>query len=116
MHMERKRKLLIGAAAALALVGGGAGVAQAVGGGEEAESSVTGPDADRAKAAAIELVPGGTASGVERDSENGAVWEVEVRRPDGTSVDVRLGNSFERVSVDADVESANDAESGSEGM
>lgn len=112
--MERKRKMVISAAAAVALAGGGAGLAQAVGGGEEAESTVTGPDADRAKAAALELVPGGTAKAVERDSEKGAVWEVEVSKPDGTSVDVRLGKTFEKVSVDSDTESAADTESGDE--
>lgn len=112
--MERKRKLVIGAAAAVALAGGGAGIAQAVGGGEDAESSATGPDADRAKAAALALVPGGTAGAVERDSEKGAVWEVEVRKPDGTSVDVRLSGTFEKVSLDADAESATDSKSGDE--
>lgn len=108
--MERKRKMLIGAAAAVALAGGGAGVAQAVGGGEEADSTVTGPGADRAKAAAVTLVPG-VANAVERDNEKGAVWEVEVKKPDGTSVDVRLGAAFEKVSVDSDTEAAGDAES-----
>lgn len=110
--MERKRKMVVGAAAAVALAGGGAGVAQGVGGGEEAENAVTGPDADRAKAAALELVPGGTAQEVERDGEKDAVWEVEVRKPDGTSVDVRLGKTFEKVSVDSDTEDEADAESG----
>ncbi|MCW3012737.1 MAG: hypothetical protein JWO90_3141 [Solirubrobacterales bacterium] len=109
MHMERKRKVIIGAVSAFVLAGGGAAVAQAVGGGEEAERSVTGAEADRASRAAVELVPGGDARAVERDGEKGAVWEVEVKKPDGTVVDVRLSGSFEKVSIDSDSESA-DAE------
>lgn len=101
--MERKRKALIGGVAALALAGGGIGVAQAVGGGDEAEQTVTGPEAERVKAAAVKLVPG-TAGAVERDSEKGAVWEVEVRKADGSTVDVRLGADLQKVSVDKDTE------------
>ena len=106
MHMERKRKMIVGTAFALALAGGGAGVAQAVGGGDDAERSATGVDAERAKTAAIKLVPGGRVQAVERDDEKGAVWEVEVKKADGTTVDVRLGSAFEKVSIDADSESA----------
>lgn len=107
MHMERKRKVIVGAAFALALAGGGAGVAQAVGGNDDdAERSATGADAERAKTAAIKLVPGGRVQAVERDDEKGAVWEVEVKNADGTTVDVRLGSAFEKVSIDADSESA----------
>ena len=106
MHMERKRKMIVGAAFALALAGGGAGVAQAVSAGDDAERSATGVDAERAKTAAIKLVPGGRVQAVERDDEKGAVWEVEVKKADGTTVDVRLGSAFEKVSIDADSESA----------
>lgn len=107
--MDRKRKIVIAAAAGLALAGGGVGVAQAVGG-DEPDRSATGPDADRAKAAAIERLPGGIAQAVERDGEKGATWEVEVRKPDGSTVDVRLDAAFGRVSVDRDTESADDDE------
>jgi uncharacterized membrane protein YkoI len=112
MHMEHKRKVLIGAVSALVLAGGGAAVAQAVGGGEEAERSVTGAEADRATQAAVELVPGGDAQAVERDGEKGADWEVEVKKPDGTVVDVRLNASFEKVSIDSDSESADSEREG----
>ena len=49
-----------------------------------------------------------TSNAVERDSEKGATWEVEVRKPDGSTVDVRLGASYERVAIDADSESHDD--------
>jgi hypothetical protein len=60
--------------------------------------------ADQARAAALRLVPGGTANAVERDGEKGATWEVEVRAADGSTVDVRLGASYEKVAIDPDSE------------
>jgi Peptidase propeptide and YPEB domain len=98
------RKSAITTAAALAVVLGGAGVAYAVGGDDESEGRATGPGAERAKAAALELVPGGTANEVERDDEKGATWEVEVARPDGSTVDVRLDAELNKVAIDQDSE------------
>jgi hypothetical protein len=102
--MTRKRTL-IAAGVAVALAAGGAGVAYGTG---DDEGGATGPDAERARAAALKLVPGGTANAVERDSEKGATWEVEVRRPDGSQVDVRLGANFEKVAIDSDSEGPDD--------
>ena len=107
--MMVKRKTLIVGGAALALAVGGVGVANAVGG-DDGESQATGSGAEKAKAAALELVAGGTANAVERDGEKGATWEVEVRKPDGSTVDVRLGASYEKVAIDADSESHNGGE------
>jgi hypothetical protein len=56
----------------------------------DAAEQVRGSRADRATAAALETTGGGRANSVERDSENGATWEVEVTKRDGTTVDVRL--------------------------
>ena len=50
------------------------------------------------------LTRGGTANSVERDSENGATWEVEVTREDGTTVDVRLDEHFDLVVIEGDGE------------
>ena len=97
-----KRKHLIAGAAVLALAAGGVGIAQAVGGGDE--GTVTGPDADRAKAAALKITGGGTANAVELDSEDGATWEVEVTKPDGNTVDVRLDENYGKVVVEGDSE------------
>ena len=104
--MDIKRKALLAGLAALALAAGGAGVASAVGGGDDGEKQATGPDVDRAQAAALRLVPGGTVNAAERDSEKGATWEVEVRKPDGSTVDVRLGADLQKVAIDADSEKA----------
>jgi len=62
--------------------------------------------ADRAVRAALEATGGGTVSGVERDGEDGAVWEVEVHETDGSVVDVRLDANYRVVVIDGDHETA----------
>jgi hypothetical protein len=96
-----KKKLVIGAAALLAA--GAAGTTAAVASGD-GEGAVTGRQAERATAAALEETGGGTANAVERDSENGATWEVEVTTPAGKTVDVRLDENFQVVVVEGDSE------------
>jgi hypothetical protein len=102
MHFPRRYAIVGGAI--LVLAAGGAGAAIAIGNGQEDESGAHGPGADQAKAAALALIPGGHANAVERDSENGATWEVEVRKPDGSSVDVRLDQNYRLVVAEADGE------------
>ena len=72
-------------------------------GGDE-EGGATGPDADRAVAAALAETGATKANAVERDSENSAVWEVEVTKADGSTVDVRLDADMHVVVVEADSE------------
>lgn len=96
------RKAAVAAAGALVLsglVGGGVAVATADG-----EGTVTGPEARDATRAALVATQGGTANSVERDGENGATWEVEVTRPDGTTVDVRLDETYALVVIEGDGE------------
>ena len=88
---------IVGAVAAVAI--GGIAAASSDG-----EGSITGPQADRATAAALKATHGGTANSVEQDSENGATWEVEVTRPDGATVDVRLDESYRVVVIEGDGE------------
>jgi uncharacterized membrane protein YkoI len=111
--MTRMKKL-IAVGAAIAVLGvGGAAVAVAVGGGEErddASEQATGPGADRARQAAL-AITGGTANSVERDGENGATWEVEVTKPDGQTVDVRLDDSYRHVVTEGDSEQEDPVES-----
>ena len=91
----------------LALSAAGVGVAVAGGESGDAKEQVSGPGADKARAAALAHHPG-TANSVERDAENGATWEVEVRKPDGSTVDVRLGADYERIVIEPDSEPAGD--------
>jgi hypothetical protein len=102
-----KRLLMIvaGIAVLAALALGGVAIAGSAGVfDDDGEAQLTGPSADRAKAAALKITGGGKANAVERDSEDGATYEVEVTRHDGKTVDVRLDASFNRVAVEGDSE------------
>ena len=96
----RTRSMVVAGSVAIALAVAGGGVALAGAGDDEA--TVTGPQADAATAAALQATGGGRANAVERDSENGATWEVEVTRPDGTTVDVRLDERYRVVVIEDD--------------
>ena len=94
--MTLKRKAVLVGSATLAVAAGGAGVASAVGD-DESRRQATGADADRARAAALQLVPGGTICAIERESGGKEPWEIEIRRPDGSTVDMRLGADLRQV-------------------
>jgi hypothetical protein len=102
MHWSRKYAIVGGSV--LAIAAGGTGAALATGSGDD-EGTASGPGADQATAAALNITHGGTANSVERDSENGATWEVEVTKTDGQTVDVRLDQSYKLVVVEGDSES-----------
>jgi len=102
--MNWSRKYVIVGGSVLALAAGGAGAAIAIGSGDEGDHGATGPGAEQAKAAALKLYPGGHANAVERDSENGATWEVEVAKTDGSTVDVRLDQNYKLVVAEPDSE------------
>jgi|1186.fasta_scaffold09262_2 hypothetical protein len=104
MHLSRK--VMIVGGSVLALAAGGAGTAIATS--NDGEGGATGPQADQATAAALKITHGGHANSVERDSENGATWEVEVTKPDGSTVDVRLDQSYQLVVVEGDSENSGD--------
>ena len=89
-----------GAILAVGLTGG----AVALAGGDDEGSPTSTAEEQRVVAAALAETGGGQANAVERDSEKGATWEVEVTKPDGTTVDVRLDASLHVVAVDADSE------------
>jgi hypothetical protein len=61
---------------------------------ENAEKVITGEAADKAKAAAIASVGGGTAGAVTGDFRNSGDYEVTVTKTDGSKVTVRLDSSF----------------------
>ena len=73
--MTRNGKLLSTVAAIAVLGAAGVGIPQAVG--DSAGEQAKGPQAERAKQAALEVVGDGEVVGVER-AEGGAGWEVEV--------------------------------------
>lgn len=100
--MTINRKSVVIAAVAGALAAGGVGVATAIGGGES-DQQVTGPDADKARSAALDAVGGGTVTEIERQDGDGAgAFEVEVRREDGSQVEVYVDGNYQAVGSAAD--------------
>ena len=103
--MTVNRKALAIGAAIAALAAGGVGIAYAVGGGDS-EEQVTGPDAEKAKAAALEAVGGGTVTEAEyQEAGSAGVYEVEVQRPDGSQVEVHVSGQYDSVGTAADDDS-----------
>lgn len=95
--MNRRKTIALSAVAA-ALAAGGAGAAIAIGGDDE---TVAGPDADKAAAAALKEVPG-TVSEVEHEDSGSGAYEVEVRRDDGSEVEVHLDGTYEVIATGGD--------------
>ena len=92
----------------IALGVGGIGVAQAVGG-DESDEPATGPQADRAKQAALEAAGGGRVIGIERENEGNTAWEVEVARDDGRQTEVDLNQDLKQVGQETDDDRAEDS-------
>ena len=104
--MSKRTRIAIGslAAAAVATIGG---VAVAGNGDDGPASHQYTPGAGRGRdGGSLEATGGGTANSVETDNEDGATYEVEVTKPDGTTVDVRLDENFEVVVIEGDSEDA----------
>ena len=103
--ISRRTKLGIGAAVVAIAAGGGA-YAYA-GAGEEGQ--VTGPEADRASAAALAHLGGGKANEVERDDEKTTTWEVEVTKG-GKTIEVSLDANYKVVGVESENENEDENE------
>jgi len=107
------RTLVIAAAVAILLALGAAGIAYANGG--DSEEQVTGPEAQKAKSAAIAAVGGGSVTEVERDDGNGTgAFEVEVARDDGSQVEIHLDGDYNVVGRQADEDGPNDNDGANE--
>jgi hypothetical protein len=107
--MKLNRRIAMIVAAIVVLVAAGAGIAKAVGVGDDEQ--VTGPAAAKAKAAALKAAGGGEVLEVEGQDEDGAgVYEVEVRRPDGSQVEIHLNAAFEPVGTQADDDTGSENE------
>jgi uncharacterized membrane protein YkoI len=88
-------------AAAIVVIGAGSffGIAAATGGDDDQE--LTGSARDRAIAAALGSTGGGTVLETEA-GDDGAAYSVEVRRPDGTVVEVQLNHDYTVTGSEAD--------------
>jgi uncharacterized membrane protein YkoI len=104
----RKRVLVAAAGVGVVLAVAAGGIAVATGGDDgPASHHYTQEQADAATNAALKATGGGTANSVETDGENGATYEVEVTKPDGTTVDVRLDDRYHVVVMEGDGEDGN---------
>ncbi len=99
--MDRKR-VLAGAAAVALLTLGAGGVAYAGDG-----DAISGPDAEKAKEAALAHTNGGRVTDTEVGDEEG-YYEVEVTRDDGSQTDVHLDRDLDVVSSHADDQGPDD--------
>lgn len=109
--MRRRVTLIVAGVASVAVLGlGGAAIADARMG-DDGEP-LSGATLHRASAAALKATGGGRVTETEHDSEDGATYEVEVTKADGSQVDVRLDESFNVVVVEGDEEKRNDSDSG----
>lgn len=100
--MTRRTKIAAAGAACLALAAGGVGVAVATGG-DDSEGPIRGAALEKARAAALEHVGGGRVTETEVGDED-SLYEVEVRRADGSQVDVQLDRTFDVVGQEPDSE------------
>ena len=99
MKLDRRVAMIVGAVVVLAA--GATGIAKAVGVGDGEQ--VSGPAAEQAKAAALKAAGGGTVLEVEgQDGDGAGVYEVEIRRADGSQVEIHLDAAFTPVGTQAD--------------
>jgi hypothetical protein len=98
----RARTLIIAGTVSAAAVVVAGGAAAFAGGSDDDGPTPTGPQADRAIEAGLAATGGGHANSLERDGEDGATWEVEITKPDGVTVDVRLDAQYTVVVIEGD--------------
>jgi hypothetical protein len=100
--VRRRLTFIVATVAALAILAfGGVAIAGATQGDDD-EQPLSGQVAEDAKAAALKEAGGGSVTEMERDVEDGRTYQVEVRKADGTTVDVDLDAAFKVVAVDSD--------------
>ena len=109
--MNKGKTIIWGGLAAVAVAGSIGVASMASAGGGDQEVPITGSALDRASAAALAHTGGGTVTQTEVGDEE-SLYEVEVRLPDGSSMDVQLDKGFQVVGdkVDGDRSKAGDAQ------
>ena len=102
--MSRKLLVIVAIALVAAAVSGGIAIAAGVG---DDDKPLTGASLQKATAAALAHTGGGTV--VESEvGDDGAAYDVEVRRPDGKIVEVELDSSYGVIGSDTDDDGPND--------
>jgi uncharacterized membrane protein YkoI len=93
--------------AALVVVAGAVSAGFAIAAAGDDDKPLTGATLDRATAAALEHTGGGTVTETEV-GDDGAAYSVEVRRNDGSQVEINLNESFEVIGTERDDDGAGD--------
>lgn len=101
----RSKRILLPSIAAVAVLAVGGTVWTAT-----ADNDVNGDERDRVATAATGAVGGGEAIEVETSDDRGEAYEVEVRKADGTEVDVTLDKDLKVLSEETDDDADNDAD------
>ncbi|MBT8203057.1 MAG: PepSY domain-containing protein [Acidimicrobiia bacterium] len=101
--MKTRTKIIVAGTAVVALSAAGSGIALSSTDDDGTEVPITGVALERATAAALEATGGGTVTETEQGDEE-SFYEVEVRRLDGSSVDVQLDEDFQLVEITEDSE------------
>ena len=109
--MDARKRWIVGGTLALVVVGGTTGFAIANAGDDD--QPLTGPALDQASAAALAYAGGGTV--IESEvGDDGAAYGVEVRRDDGSVVEVSLDADFQVIGHEADDDGAGDVDGAGE--
>ena len=103
--MNTRKKVIAGAVVALSVAAVGTGVGIAAGGDDD--QPLQGSARDRAEAAALEHVGGGTVIETEV-GDDGAAYGVEIRLDDGSVVEVSLDQNFEVIGSEDDDDGSGD--------
>jgi hypothetical protein len=99
---KRLKSALIAGSVIAALGAGGAAIAGATGAGDDGNGTpITGSALDQAKSAALQHTGGGQVTATEVRDEEG-YYEVEVKKDDGSQVDVHLDRNFNLLDSSAD--------------
>jgi len=108
MRMDRRAKLGIGGAAAVLVIGAGSflGIAAATGG--DSDEELSGSSRDKAVAAALASTGGGQVLETEA-GDDGAAYTVEIRKADGSTVEVQLDADYAVTGAAADDDGAEGA-------
>ena len=104
MDMNKRVVAVSAGAVVMAAIAIGGTAVASNGGADPDEVSLSSAEGKDASAAALKETGGGKANSVEKDDEDNAVWEVEVTRKDGSTVDVRLDKDYKVVAVEGDGE------------
>ena len=104
------KRWVAGGAIALGIIGAGTGFAIATGGDDR---PLSGPDLEHATSAALAFTGGGTVIETEV-GDDGAAYGVEIRRSDGSVVEVALDQRFHVIGQEIDDDSGGRDDDGTE--